>query len=63
MQLSDELRLERLKLKMSQFTLSRLTGIPASSISKFENGWIEFSEEKIQKVKSALEYFEKNRSV
>jgi predicted transcriptional regulator len=61
LKINDELRLKRLRLRVSQFQLARLTGIQAYTISKFENSWIEFPEDKIRKIKLALESLESGR--
>jgi len=50
----EALRLERLRLRLSQFEIALQTRIPPRRISAFENGYVNLSADEIARLRDAL---------
>jgi transcriptional regulator with XRE-family HTH domain len=52
--LSERLRMERIRQRISQWVLGLKTGIDPSRISRFENNLLQLSDPEITKIREAL---------
>lgn len=59
----EQLRIERLKRRMTQWELTKQTGIKPARISLFENGYIDLEDFEIDKIKQALGITEGGQAV
>ena len=56
----EELRKERLRLRLKAIEVAKLAGIDSSRLSKIEHGWIIPREEEVERIKKVISSFAKN---
>jgi transcriptional regulator with XRE-family HTH domain len=54
-EIGTNLRIERLKKKMKQVELAKVTGIHRSRLSMIEHTWVEPKPEEVERIKAAID--------
>jgi transcriptional regulator with XRE-family HTH domain len=59
-QMETDLKSKRIKTRLKQLEVAKLTGIDHSRLSLIENGWVDPKPEELRKIEAVISIYAKN---